>query len=93
MKELVTKRCGHCGEHKPLSAFYKDASYVDGHATRCSLCARAAAKAYKTSDKGRERARAWSAANKDKARAYWQASKAKKAAAKAALKNLTNVTN
>jgi transcription elongation factor Elf1 len=38
-KEIpTTKRCGKCGETKPLSAFSKDCTKRDRHHTQCKVC-------------------------------------------------------
>ncbi len=35
---MDTKRCGHCGEFKPLDEFFNDKSRKDGKAHTCKLC-------------------------------------------------------
>src|ERR1044072_9403484 len=39
---METKRCGRCGETKPLSGFYRNVARGDGLSGYCSLCQRAA---------------------------------------------------
>jgi hypothetical protein len=37
-KERQSKRCGNCDVTKPLTAFYRNKSLVDGHAYVCKAC-------------------------------------------------------
>lgn len=37
-----TKRCSNCGEHKPVTEFYKNKARVDGYQNWCRKCSRLA---------------------------------------------------
>ncbi len=38
MDDSTTKRCSTCGETKPLTSFYRNASKPDGHVYNCKAC-------------------------------------------------------
>lgn len=59
------KPCKHCGETKPLSAFYKHKAMKDGHLNVCKPCRDAYVKSWdrKNSERRREIARDWNREN------------------------------
>jgi len=42
----MKKRCGHCGETKDISKFYKDKNRSDGHQSNCCKCMQARSKKF-----------------------------------------------
>jgi hypothetical protein len=38
VETITTKRCGTCGDTKPVNAFYPDARHRDGYRSRCKAC-------------------------------------------------------
>jgi len=50
---IVTKRCCHCNEFKPISEFWKNRSAADGLQYRCKACQAAATHACQTTERGR----------------------------------------
>ena len=45
-KTLASRVCTECKEEKPLTEFYKNSVYVDGHNARCKECVKKYAKGY-----------------------------------------------
>ncbi len=54
---IILKRCSKCQESKPLTEFWRDKRWVDGHNTRCKTCLRNTGKKYRQSPKGKETTR------------------------------------
>lgn len=51
------KRCGACGEIKPLTAFDRSGRHADGRATRCRQCKRTYERQYRAAYPERKAAR------------------------------------
>lgn len=49
-----TKRCGICGETKPIGDFPLDVSAPSGRRNQCRPCRAARVRAYRHTDRGRE---------------------------------------
>lgn len=64
------KTCQHCRQEKPYSEFHKNSRKADGYHYYCKLCKAAAAKKYRSSEKGKATTKAWDAANIEKRREY-----------------------
>ena len=54
---MTQKRCSKCGQHKPLTDFYKDKRYKDGHASYCKDCQKASRNEWYAKNKDTWRAR------------------------------------
>lgn len=48
---MDAKQCTKCGEHKPISGFYKCPGRPDGHMAQCKHCVLERQKAYKLANK------------------------------------------
>ncbi len=78
---LTEKRCGKCGEVKPLDGFPKDRTRADGLNYRCRACLTAYRAAHK--DERNEYRRKWRENNLDRYRAKANANKRARAAKRA----------
>lgn len=70
----ATKRCGRCGETKPLDAFQRDPRRPDGKRRECAACNTATLRTWYAHPENRARVAAqikrWQAENPEKVRAY-----------------------
>lgn len=64
----MEKTCKHCGEHKPLEAFYADSGARDGRRPECKACTPARRKRWYEANREREirRVREWQQANSER---------------------------
>ena len=66
-KTIVTKICSHCKEIKPLSEFYKNPHYKDGHICECKICYLKRVKEYSQTDKGKAKIKEYRQSKEGKA--------------------------
>lgn len=52
-EQIITKRCCHCKQIKPLSEFYKNRSTETGYGHYCKICRLKANAKYKLTEKGK----------------------------------------
>ena len=62
------KFCSGCRQEKPFSEFTKNSLKADGYHYYCKICKAAAAKKYRSSEKGKATTKAWEEANADRRR-------------------------
>lgn len=67
MEEVSHKRCGKCGEVKPLDEFHRDARAKDGRRNDCKVCNRSRARSYGNAhrEERRQRSAQWRADNSE----------------------------
>jgi len=78
---IISKRCSHCKEIKPLSKFYKNRQKKDGHEYQCKDCYISHQRFYRQSAKGKEAVKRYAQGQKFKQtqKRYEQSAKGKEA--------------
>ena len=78
-KTIITKRCSHCKQIKPISEFYKDKSQSKGYGFLCKPCALKKSKIYQQTKQGKATKKRYdqSEKGKTKRKIYQQTAKFK----------------
>ena len=66
-KTIISKRCCHCKQSKPLNEFYRNKSSDDGHHYECKVCKNERDRVYRRSAKGKAVNRRYQQSEKGKA--------------------------